>query len=680
MSLLNVGSRALMANQVALQTAGHNIANVSTPGYSRQSVSLETVVGRYSGAGYIGQGVQVATILRNHNELLTRQAAAAQAVQAADVTRAERMAQLQDVFPGGKDGLGAAINDMMNSLADVVAAPTDITARTVTLTRMDETAARIRSASGQLKEIETSVNEQLRGGASQINDLARGIAAVNEQIARAKGAGQPPNDLLDRRDQLIRELNRFVQTTQIPADDGTVGIFVGGSQALVLGNTSAAVSVSDASLFPGSGRQALYFERPGAPRVELQEGMLGGGEVAGLLRFANNDLTEGRNLIGRMALAIAGTMNYQQKMGLTLDGETGKALFSTPDNVPGRTSGSAVGVIDFQAPMDAAQFAASDYEVRFTGGPDPITGAVPGQIVRLSDGKTTDVANLMGSAGTQVDGLTFKFTTAGGTGERVLFKPFADVAANLQMLVTSPRDLAAASPINAAMGKSNGGTLQLAGLQATGQQWNVGPPGHVEKTGAIDLPPSPVPPATGGGVTLTFAADGSFSVLGNAHPPLDLSTSPPSQMAAPYRYEAGRPISIDGWEITLQGTPKAGDTVTVGDALDPLYGDIYTRNAGNASALLSLRDAKLFDNATLTDGYAGLMSQVGTRAQSALYAAKLSDSIASNLEADRTAVSGVNLDEEAARLIQYQQAYQASAKMLQVAQSIFDSLLQTVGR
>ena len=248
------------------------------------------------------------------------------------------------------------------------------------------------------------------------------------------------------------------------------------------------------------------------------------------------------------------------------------------------------------------------------------------------------------------------------------------------VLIPNPRDLAAANPVNAQMGTQNTGTLQLAGLKATGQLWN-GATAQVENTGTINLPPSPVAPATtGGGVTLTFAADGSFTLSGNTDAPLDLSANPPAPMAPPYQYTPGQAISIDGWEVTLQGTPKAGDTVTVGNALDAQYSDIYTRNAGNATSLMNLRDAKLFDNSTLSDGYAGLMAQVGTRAQSAQYAANLSNSIAANLEADRTAVSGVNLDEEAAKLIQFQQAYQASAKLLQVAQTIFDNLLQTVSR
>ncbi len=671
MSLLSVGARALLANQVALQTTGHNIANVSVAGYSRQSVVMQTVQGQFTGSGYIGNGVDVTTILRNHNELLTRQAAAAQAVQAADVTRAERVTQMQDVFTGGTSGLGASITDMLNSLADVVASPTDITARNVTLTRMDEMASRMRSAAEQLQEIQYSVNEQLQNNVTRVNDLAKSIAAVNEQIARVQGNGQSPNDLLDQRDQLIRELNQYVQTTQIPASDGTMGIFVGGSQALVLGTTAATLSVDESQQFPGSGQMRLFFNRPGAAPVEMNESMLGGGEITGLLRFANNDLAEGRNLLGRLALAIGTTLNYQQSLGLTLDGQPGKPLFSTPASVPGYTQGTAVGSIDLTdtTKFSPTEFAASDYEVRFTTPP-------AGQVVRLSDGKATAFTDLTDLASRQIDGLTFEFTTAGAAGERVLFKPFATAAANIQSLVYSPRDLAVANPINAAMGTGNEGTLQLAGLSATGQEWDpTATPPRVTAQGQAGLT---LPPATG--VQLTFNAAGEFTITGNTNPPLDMSVSPPVQMTPPYTYQPGQPIFVDGWSITLQGTPKNGDTVTVGNALDPQYGDIYTRDAGNATALMKLRDVKMFDQATMSDGYAGLMAQVGTRAQSALYAADLSSSIANNLESDRTAVSGVNLDEEAAKLIQYQQAYQASAKMLQIAQNIFDNLIQTMGR
>ena len=653
MSLLNVGSRALLANQAALQTAGHNIANVSTPGYSRQSVVLQTVQGQFTGGGYIGKGVDVQTIQRNHSELLTRQSTAASAVDAGDTVRMDRLRQLQEVFSGGASGIGASINDMMNALSDVVSAPTDLTARSVALTRMDETAARMRDASQRLDEIGYTVAEQLKGSMVAVNSLAKNIAGINEQIARAKGNGQPANDLLDQRDQLIRELNQHIQTSQVAADDGTVSVFVAGSQPLVLGNQAATLSIDDPIDFgAGSGKKVLSFLAPGSStKVELNESMLGGGQVAGLLRFQNNDLAEGRNLLGRMAIAISESMNTQNRLGLTLNGQPGENLFApislgnaTPSNFNTSTATMALTVADPTA------LQASSYTVSFTAGD-------AGSVTRHSDGK---VFNFDGSALPPVtvasvfsaQGLGVTLSGAVNAGDQFVINSLQGAAAELQALQYSPTDLAAANPVNAAMGATNGGSLQLASLKATGPITQ---------------------PATGSPVTIAFTA-GSPATYSATVP------GPPVATIATGNYVSGEKIAINGWEIALQGAPKSGDTVTVGNATDSQYGDWYKRDTGNASALMALRDVPMFDNATLADGFASAMAQVGTRTQSAQFAAELSSSIAANLERDRTAVSGVNLDEEAARLIQYQQAYQASAKMIQIAQNIFDTLIQGLGR
>ena len=653
MSLLNVGSRALLANQAALQTAGHNIANVSTPGYSRQTVVLQTVQGQFTGGGYIGKGVDVQTIQRNHSELLTRQSTAASAVDAGDTVRMDRLRQLQEVFSGGASGIGASINDMMNALSDVVSAPTDLTARSVALTRMDETAARMRDASQRLDEIGYTVAEQLKGSMVAVNSLAKNIAGINEQIARAKGNGQPANDLLDQRDQLIRELNQHIQTSQVAADDGTVSVFVAGSQPLVLGNQAATLSIDDPIDFgAGSGKKVLSFLAPGSStKVELNESMLGGGQVAGLLRFQNNDLAEGRNLLGRMAIAISESMNTQNRLGLTLNGQPGENLFApislgnaTPSNFNTSTATMALTVADPTA------LQASSYTISFTAGD-------AGSVTRHSDGK---VFSFDGSALPPVtvasvfsaQGLGVTLSGAVNAGDQFVINSLQGAAAELQALQYSPTDLAAANPVNAAMGATNGGSLQLASLKATGPITQ---------------------PATGSPVTIAFTA-GSPATYSATVP------GPPVATIATGNYVSGEKIAINGWEIALQGAPKSGDTVTVGNATDSQYGDWYKRDTGNASALMALRDVPMFDNATLADGFASAMAQVGTRTQSAQFAAELSSSIAANLERDRTAVSGVNLDEEAARLIQYQQAYQASAKMIQIAQNIFDTLIQGLGR
>lgn len=671
MSLLNVGARALQVNQTAIQTAGHNIANVNTEGYSRQTVSLRTMPSHSTIDGYIGTGVDVDGILRNHSELLTRQASAAASVQAGDAVRLDRLKQLQDVFTGGTSGLGAAINDMMNALSDVVNAPNDLTARGVVLTRMDETAKRMRDASGRMDEIAATVDYQTQNGVNVVNNLAKDMAEVNRQITLARGKGQQANDLLDRRDQLIRDINQYVQTSQVAADDGSVTLFVANSQPLVMGDRAGSLSIGDPQNFNTNGAQKkLLFTPAGSTqKIELNEAVLGGGEVSALMRFQNNDLAEGRNLLGRLAVSISETLNLQNRQGLTLDGALGENLF-TPIALGNAVNGQRNANPDLTMGLevvDPSKLQPSNYVVRFVGGGGTVTRQADGKVFSFTD--NDDLNTLMLGQGLKLtNGAAAPDTEAfegASDGDQFLINPLQNAANQMQAARFSPRDLAAANAINAAMGPSNDGSLQLVTLRATGNPALVLPP----------LSDSTATPPVPGGIELRFTAGSPLT-----YEAFDRSAVPAESLGDPAIYTPGQPISLNGWEITLNGMPKTGDTVVVGNAKDPQYGDIYVRDAGNAKALMNLRDAKIFDGGSLTDGFAGAMAQIGTRTQSAQFAAQLSTTIAGNLENERAAVSGVNLDEEAARLIQYQQAYQASAKMIQIAQNIFDNLIQTVGR
>lgn len=626
-SLLSIGARALLANQVGLSTTGHNIANASTVGYSRQTAVAQQVPGQYTGSGYIGKGVEITTIQRAHSDFLTRQAALAQSVQAKDVARADKLSALADIFQGGTSGLGAAVNDLLNAWSDVASNPTDVTARNVVLTRADEMAARFRNAQAQLNDLQAGADAQLGDAVKSINALATRLAQLNEQIVRAQGSGQPPNDLLDQRDQALRELGQFVQTSTVQADDGSLNVFIG-SQALVMGNSAAAVSLTGDS----GGPLDLTLTR-GAFPVSVDGASLGGGSVAGLLQFRNQDLAEARDGLGRMAMALATEINNQHRLGVDLDGAAGANLFTAPviPDALGAVGNAGNATVGAQV-ADASQLVASSYQLRFGAG-----GSV--QVTRLSDGKVTSFA---GPMPVQVDGLTLNVSNGtAADGDSFLLRPYADAAGAMGVAISSPRELAAASPVQASAGSGNTGSVAVAGLAASSANPNL--------------------TAT---VTLTFTGAGTFDVSGTG-------TGNPTGVA----YVAGQSISYNGWTLTLNGTPKAGDTITV-ELANPAYSPL---NAGNASALLALRDKAVFDGAPLSDGYAGLMAQVGVRAQSAQYAASVSSSIASSLETQRTGVSGVNLDEEAAKLLQYQQAYQASAKMIQVAQNLFDALIQNLG-
>lgn len=661
MSLMNVGASALTANQQALTTTGHNIANVNSTGYSRQTVSTKALQGQNQGSGYVGKGVQVITVMRNYNELLGKQSNAANAASAADAIRYQSLMQMQDVYSGGDSSLGAAINDMMNAFADVEAAPADGTARNVVLTRMSELTSRFRAASNTLKELDYSTKQNLSNDVTLVNSLASQVATLNGQISRSIATGHTPNDLLDARDQLIREINQYVQTSQVDADNGAVSLFIGGSQALVLGVDSATLTVDETKEYPGSQKLSLYFQQASGQKLELTPAMVGGGEIAGLLKFNNDDLVTGQNLLGRLALSIGTTLNEQNKLGLTLSGNYGTDLFQLSTKTNGWSNIANFSIGDATVEItDSSKLMASDYKVVF-GASHPQDTV----LVRLSDGlqrkiqqDPSDPVNTPGlgyANGTfTADGLTFDLgSVSGAAGQSILFQPYSKAASEIQPLVHNAGDLAVASAVTANIPQSNQGTLQLSSLNATDLN---------------GIPASKEP------VRITFDGTGKYSYQ------IFDNTSQSWGSASPLAdYQSGQVIQINGWKMTLTGTPANGDTVDVSNALD--LGDGFKLNAGNAQAFLGLRDAEIFDGGTtLSDGFSSAMAVIGTRTQSAQYAAELSATVANNLNADRTAVSGVNLDEEAARLLQYQQAYQASAKLIQTAQTLFDSVLNAVGR
>ena len=678
MGILNIGTSALNANLVALQTIGNNIANVNTAGYSRQSAIQTTVQGQFTGAGYIGKGVSVETIARNYNDFLTRQSTLAAANQFADQTRSDQLAQLSTIFQGGTNGIGASVNDMLNAFSDVASAPTDLTARTVALTRIDETARRMRAASQSLDDLQTGVSQSISEKVKAVNTLAQNIADVNAQIARVQGNGQTPNDLLDKRDQLILNINQYVQTSSMAAPDGTVGVFIGGSQALVLGTKASTLSV-DKNDFGDPNQSKLYITQASASsstKVAMDENQLGGGQISGLLRFQNNDLVEGRNLLGRLTTTVTTSMNEQHALGLDLSGQPGGPLFASINvsanilaPVPPATPNTGSVTLGSNPATDltlsisqitatskgSSDFVASDYQVN-------VIDAQHITVTRLSDGAVVpvdpanptvpqvfDPTNL--ATPITFDGLTLTNLSGAKAGDRFYLKPFAGAANNIQREFSTPASLAVASPIVGSMGTTNQGSLQLASLAAT--------------TRPTVTPPATVAPP----VKIAFTSSTSYTLNG---------------VAAATPYVSGQPIlstdPANGWSLTLQGSPQAGDSFTVLDIKDPSAGVAQSLNGGNAIALMGLRDKASFDGAPMSDGYASLIAQIGVRTQSANYTATVSTNIATNAQKELTGVTGVNLDEEAAKLLQYQQAYQASAKMIQIAQSIFDTMIQTLGR
>ncbi len=656
--LMQIGTRALFANYAALQTTGHNIANANTEGYSRQSLELETAGGQFTGAGFFGKGVNVTTVSRAHNEFLTREAMAAQAQSSADEVRAAQLKQLEPVFATGESGIGYAAGEFLNAFVDVASRPQDLAARQVVLARAGDVASRFRAAGEQIEALQAGVTSEIKAAVTTVNSLAARVADLNGQITLVRGSGHQPNDLLDQRDKLIGEIASYVKITTIAAEDGSVNLFVGGGQRLVLGGEAAKLAAVPDEFNPNRMQLGLTDASGTYP---MPESLVTGGSIAGLMRFQNNDLEDARNLLGQMAQALAATVNEQQALGLDLrqPAGTGSPIFSTGSPVVRPSTDNAmsgsVPVASYidgtgaRVPsvglsiVDATQLRASAYEVR----PDAST-AGNYLVTRLSDGQQVSVAS-----GATIDGFQLDVVAPlPAANDRFLLQPVGMAGLNMQRVLDDPRGIAAAAPVTASLGVNNTGTASIASLEAVSTTLDpqlTASLTFTSNTGAYDWE---LRDAT----TNALVSNGSGA------------------------WTAGQAISLNGWELNLNGVPSTGDTLTVQRTAQP------STNNGNARALAALRDMRMVgvasDSAgvTLTDAYADAMTTMGVRVQGARTSAGISASALQGAQAAVSEETGVNLDEEAARLIQYQQSYQAAARMLQVAQQVMETLLEVAAQ
>jgi flagellar hook-associated protein 1 FlgK len=644
--LMSIGVKAMFANYAGLQTTGHNIANASVDGYSRQQVDLQTSQGQFTGSGFIGKGVDVKTITRAYDQLLAREANTSNSQAAYDSTRLDRLQQLEAVFAGGDDGIGQATGSFLNAMVDVASHPQDLTARNVVLGRAGELAARFQTAATQLDNIQAGLSQQLQADVASVNSIATQIAQTNDRIAAAQGSGQPPNDLLDLRDQLLTKLSGFAQVTTIPAVDGTVGVFIGGGQRLVLGNQANRLDVSADPFDPSRVTVGLAESNGVRP---LSAALLGAGSLGGLLRFQDDDLVRARTLLGQLGAAVAGSVNNQQALGLDLrvPPGSGTPVFSigAPQALPAasnaRTAGGAFVSNVTLTVTDPSQLQASEYSLANDG-------AGNWQLTRQLDGFKQTVVN-----GSVVDGFRIDLgTPAPAATDRFLLQPVTRAANSMTRALDDPRGLAAAAPVTATVAATNTGTAAVASLNVVSTSVNP------NQTATITF-------TSGAGAYNWELRDRTTNAL--------LSNGSGT-------WSAGQPIALNGFELNLSGVPAAGDVFTVAQTAFPAASN------GNALAFVGLRDASLVGRVSngagglaggtdFTDAWSQAMADIGVRTQGAMSASSISTQVAQSAKSELSGRTGVNLDEEAARLLQYQQGYQAAAKVLQVAQTIFDSLL-----
>lgn len=676
--IIGTSVSGLQAAQLALQTTEHNIASANTPGFTRQRTIQVSNAALRTGAGFVGQGTHVVTVERVYDRFLTEQINRSQSSTSELDSYYAEVKQVDSMLADPEAGLSPALQDFFKSVREAAANPSQLPSRQAMISSAQALSARYQSLGNQLAQMYGAVNSEITSTVTTVNSYAEQIASLNQQLGVAQAAGsQSANDLLDTRDQLVLELNKLVKTRTTTSADGSVNVFIGNGQQLVVGSQAVVLTATPSATDPS--RQVLGV-KTAAGVQSLPESLVTGGSLGGLLKFRSESLDRASNDLGRNAVSLALTYNAQSALGQDLLGQSqlsGLPNGFTPDlfslaapkviansaNAAGSPSVSAAFTVP---PPFGGNFytdvGSSDYRLSSDGSTATLT--------RLSDNKQwsgVDVAAVNTLLASDPQGFTLASSGPLVAGSSYLIQPTRDAARNIAVnpvVAADPRLIAAASPIRTTGGASNtgGGTISAG---------SVGP-GYA---------------AAGAGLPFTLIYQGGGLQNFPVGAQVSLNGGVPVTIAAPtdsIPYTSGATITLVG---SVAATPPVGISFTITGL--PNNGDAFSiaRNVGatddgrNALALGQLQTQQTMagKTASFQDAYAQLVSLTGSKAHQVQVTGEAQQALLQQAQSSRDSLSGVNLDEEAANLLRYQQAYQASAKAMQIGASLFDTILKAMG-
>jgi flagellar hook-associated protein 1 len=626
--MLGTGLSSLRALQRALDTTAHNIANVSTPGYSRQRAEFQTRTPSLVGTSWIGNGVNTSQVRRIYDQFLTAQSRSSSGNLArldAFATQAER---LDNMLGDTTNGLTTSLQSYTDALSEVSSTPGSIPARQVLLSEGRALAQRLQDYDRRLRDMATDIDTRFAGEAREVTLLSQGIARLNGEITVAtQTSGQPPNDLLDQRDRLIDELSTKVSVTTVAEGAGTINVFIGNGQPLVLGTTASEISTV---VDPYDPERTQFALKTATGTVDISRAV-SGGTLGGLLDWRREMLEPARNELGRISLAIASQVNAQHREGMDLNGALGGDFFTV----------GTVGIDDVTTNTGTAIPTATRTNIgAITGGDYVLANTGSGYTLRRQDTGATVAFTGTGTLADPIlaDGLSIVVGAGSATGDQYIIHPTRDAVLGFNVAITDPNRVAAAAPIRASASTANAGSGTIS-------------PGEVLNAGDAQLLTT---------ANIVFTSATTYTINGGAA----------------QTYTAGSNIDANGWRIQINGTPATGDTFTVRSNAGA------TGDNRNVFAISDALGAGVMDGGTLSvaNAVSRLTADVGLQTRTAQVNRDAEAAVnADDLDA-RDSVSGVNLDEEAANMLRYQQAYQAAAQIIATASSLFDSLLNAVRR
>jgi flagellar hook-associated protein 1 FlgK len=626
-NMLNTSLTGLLSFQRAIAVTSHNISNVNTDGYARQRPELSSINGQSFGNGFFGRGVNIVDVSRMTSVFVEGRLTQAIADNGRTAIYAELTSRLSDVMASDDAGVAPALESFFAAMQEVSNDPSNPTPRRILLSEAESLAGTFQLVDEQLTTIGSELNDRIRTAVADINAIADDIARINQEIINAIGqsGGHSPNDLLDQRQSRINDLAALVSVRTLEQDNGAISVFVGNGQPLVVNTTPQTLTTRLDYADPANLEVALIT--PGLPAISDQ---LSGGELGGLLDFRREALTLTRNELGRMATVLVDTFNTQHRRGMDADGNLGLDFFST---APPSALSNALNVGSAAATatvVDSTALMPSNYDLFFDGAQYTLT--------RLTDGTA-----VTGAGPLTLDGIQVSIAGAAAAGDRFLIKPVARGAELFTTLITDVDRVAAADPVQSLATVTNLGDATIA------------------QPATVD----PTDPA------LLDAVDIVFNTPASTFDVVDVATA--TTIAAGVPYVPGASIAFNGWSTSIDGAPAPGDGFRVQSNVGGL-GDNR-----NALALVALQRADLVEGkSTYAESFSDLVAGAGITARQAAFNAEAREQLLGDAEAAREGLSGVNLDEEAIDLTRYQQAYQAMARVVDISNTLFDSLLAAV--
>ncbi|MGA4321670.1 flagellar hook-associated protein FlgK [Ectopseudomonas hydrolytica] len=677
--LLNIGLSGLSASKTSLAVTGHNIVNVNTPGFSRQEAVQTTRTPQFSGAGYIGSGTTLVDVRRIYNEFLNTQVRSSTALNSDTQAYLSQINQLDSLLAGSTTGVTPGLQRLFAALQTAAEDPANIPARQLALSEAEGLSKRFNTIYDRLYEQNAFLNKQLSAVTDQINQLATSIAGFNDAIAVAASNGQAPNDLLDAREEAVRKLSEFIGVTVVPQDDNSYNLFIGSGQPLVVGSKAARLEVTPGQSDPL--RSEIQFVS-GSSRQGITS-LITGGEMGGLLRYRQDVLDQSMNAVGRLALSIADQMNRQLGQGLDLNGQFGNELFRSINDplLLSQRSLARVGNSDTTANLavtltDTSRLTTSDYEVQFTSATEYV-------VRRVSDGTlfppTPATFDITTVPAPEVDG--FSLGVSSGTfaaGDRFLVMPTRNAGRDIRADMKNPEELAFAAPLKAETSPANIGTGRITQPRLLTEINIYDPAAQADlETSLRNAPPLRIVMGAGGGATQGYDV---VDINGNV---IDTGSIVPGQDNALTITVPANPPAIPAafdYQVTISGRPQAGDNFSVSfntNGVSDNRNALNLVNLQNKSVIGVNPGAPTTTGSSFSDAYGDLVERVGTLTSQARVDGQATSAILKQATDNRDSISGVNLDEEAAKLIQFEQYYQASAQIIQVARNLFDTLINT---